>query len=81
MHLTDAVETAKLWFTEIQPDETILFDMVDPQENIQVCEFIDPYEGSFSMDGINGFTDLNEFLQKNPFVQNLRIAPRNRKKK
>ena len=81
MQLTQAMEEAKLWFTELKPFETIIFEMVDGQNNRIVCEFIDPYEGKFTVDGLKGFTYVNEFLQKNPAVENMQIVPRDRNKK
>ena len=81
MQLTQAAETAKMWFTEIKPFETIIFEMVDEQNNRIVCEFLDPFEGKFSVDGLKGHTYVNEFLLKNPSVENMQIVPRPRKKK
>ena len=79
MQLLQAAEEAKLWFTELKPYETIIFEIVDAQNNRLTCEFLDPYEGKFSVDGLTGFTYVNEFLQKNPAVENMKIVPRDRK--
>ena len=76
MRLTDAVEKAKLIFTEIKPYESLIFEIVDPQENRQTCEFVDPYDGKFTIDGLSGYTTVNEYLSKNPMVENMKIVPR-----
>jgi hypothetical protein len=79
MQLTQCMEEAKLQFTTLLPNETIVFDMVDEQERKITCEWKDPYDGVFTIDGTNGFTTVNEYLIKNPHVDNMKVVPRNRK--
>ena len=79
MNLIQATEEAKLMFTTLLPSETITFDILDEQERKTACQWLDPYDGVFTIDGIKGFTTVNEYLIKNPHVDNIRIVPRSRK--
>ena len=80
MLLSQAVEEAKMMFVDLHPSDTVLFNIVDVEERKTECEWIDPFEGKFIIKGMNGFTDMNEYLTKDPHVDNMRIAPREKVK-
>lgn len=70
MHLRQAREDAKKL---IRPEMKITFDIVDPNERLQHCYWIDPVAGTFQMAGNSGFSSIDDFQLNDPQVQNMKM--------
>ena len=70
MHLRQArIEATKL----VKPKTRITFDIVDQNERLQKCWWIDPVEGTFQMEGQSGFSSIDDFNLNDPQVQNVKV--------
>lgn len=71
MRLLQAREEAKRM--EIDKRSHITFELIGPEEQKLKCAWIDPHLGSFTIEGENGFHMVDDFYQKDPQVQNLKV--------
>ena len=70
MHLRQAREEAKKL---VRPKTRITFDIVDQNERLQKCWWIDPDAGTFQMEGQGGFSSIDDFQLNDPQVQNMKL--------
>jgi len=71
MHLRQArVEARKM---NVPKRAKIIFELLDQNENAQLCEWIDPDKGTFKINGQNGFSHVDDFNINNPFIRNMRV--------
>jgi hypothetical protein len=69
MRLLQAREEAR----KIQ-GKKITFDLIGVQEERLKCQWLNPSEGTFYIEGNTGFCHVNDFLNKDPQVQNIKIG-------
>lgn len=70
MHLRQARENAKKL---VKPKTRITFDIVDLNDRLRHCYWIDPVVGTFQMAGNAGFCSIDDFQLNDPQVQNVKL--------
>ena len=73
MMLTQCQKEAKELFKDLHPSERIVFDMVDVEGKKISCFWIDPDKGTFKFPGTSGFSEVNDFLGRDPNVEDMKI--------
>ena len=71
MRLLQAKEEATRM--KIKEHEQITFEIIGPEERRVKCTWLDPWLGMFIVEGEGGFRMVNDFLQKDPQVQNIQV--------
>ena len=71
MRLIQAREQARN--IKLEKWEHLTFDMVNTNELIIECKWIDPDEGTFQVIGENGFHTVDDHSNRNPQILNMQI--------
>ena len=58
---------------EIKENEQITFEIIGPEEQRVKCVWLDAEAGLFTVEGESGFHTIDDFQQKDPQVQNMKV--------
>lgn len=72
MHLLQAHQEAKKM--NVPKNHKIVFEMIDQGERALQCEWIDPKEGTFEVEGRGGFNRIEDHFTNDPPIQNQRVV-------
>ena len=60
-------------------DYKITFDIVDGLGGKTICEWVDPWEGTFKIKGTRGVSLVKDYKEQNPLIDNIQKIKKDKK--